>query len=214
MGKSREASLVAQTVKNLPAMQGDSASIPELGRSPREGHGNPLQYSCLENPKQEDRQRSLLGYSPWGHKELDMTEWLSTAHTLYNLENKYLKYKAVQESFSFWVWKGKSLWARVEWDRLMEERMNHDLVFKVGFGKMERMKKSLLVAIKWAKAHVFLEQFSAIFEIHLRSCFRAIFLITLRRQLYLTKIILMFIFETLFLVYPQIGKLYLLSILP
>ena len=35
MGKSREASLVAQTVKNLPAMQGDSASIPELGRSPR-----------------------------------------------------------------------------------------------------------------------------------------------------------------------------------
>ena len=30
----------------------------------------------------------------------------------------------------------------------MEERMNHDLVFKVGFGKMERMKKSLLVAIK------------------------------------------------------------------
>ena len=77
MGKSREASLVAQTVKNLPAMQGDSASIPELGRSPREGHGNPLQYSCLENPKQEDRQRSLLGYSPWGHKELDMTEWLT-----------------------------------------------------------------------------------------------------------------------------------------
>ena len=77
MGKSRQASLVAQTVKNLPAMQGDSASIPELGRSPREGHGNPLQYSCLENPKQEDRQRSLLGYSPWGHKELDMTEWLT-----------------------------------------------------------------------------------------------------------------------------------------
>ena len=29
---------------------GDLGSIPELGRSPREGHGNPLQYSCLEHP--------------------------------------------------------------------------------------------------------------------------------------------------------------------
>ena len=33
-------------------------------------------YSCLENPQE---QRSLAGYSSWGHKELDMTEWLSTA---------------------------------------------------------------------------------------------------------------------------------------
>jgi len=40
------------------------------------GHGNPLQYSCLENPH---GQRSLVGYTPWGHKELDMTEQLSTA---------------------------------------------------------------------------------------------------------------------------------------
>ena len=38
------------------------------------------QYSCLENPH---GQRSLAGYSPWGHKELDTTEWLSTAqHTV------------------------------------------------------------------------------------------------------------------------------------
>ena len=35
-------------VKNLPAMQ-DLGSIPGLGRSPEEGHGNPLQYSCLKN---------------------------------------------------------------------------------------------------------------------------------------------------------------------
>ena len=40
-----------------------------------EGHGHPLQYSCLENPH---GQRSLMGYSPWGHKESDMTEQLST----------------------------------------------------------------------------------------------------------------------------------------
>ena len=45
--------------------------FPRLGRSLGEGHGAPLQYSCLENPH---GQRNLVGYSPWGHKELDMTE--------------------------------------------------------------------------------------------------------------------------------------------
>ena len=53
---------------------GDLGLIPGLGRSPGEGHGNPLQYSCLENLHGE---RSLVGYSPWGHKELDTTEQLS-----------------------------------------------------------------------------------------------------------------------------------------
>ena len=56
---------------------GDLGSIPGLGRSPGGGHGNPLQYSCLENPH---GQRILTGYSPWGHKESDTTELLSTAH--------------------------------------------------------------------------------------------------------------------------------------
>ena len=36
-------------VKNLPVNAGDADSIPELGRSPGAGNGNPLQYSCLEN---------------------------------------------------------------------------------------------------------------------------------------------------------------------
>ena len=45
---------------------GDLGSIPGSGRSPGGGHGNPLQYSCLENPH---GQRSLAGYCPWGHKE-------------------------------------------------------------------------------------------------------------------------------------------------
>ena len=40
---------------------GDSGLIPELGRSPGEGNGYPVQYSCLENPH---GQRSLVGYSP------------------------------------------------------------------------------------------------------------------------------------------------------
>ena len=48
---------------------GDQGSIPGSGRSPGEGNGNPLQYSCLKNPM-----RSLVGYSPWGCEESDMTE--------------------------------------------------------------------------------------------------------------------------------------------
>ena len=56
---------------------GDLGLIPGLVRAPGGGHGNPLQYSCLENPH---GQRSLVGYSPWGRKELATTEWLST-HT-------------------------------------------------------------------------------------------------------------------------------------
>ena len=64
-------SLVAQTVKNLPAMQIDLGSIPALGRFPGEGNGYPLQYSCLENPH---GQRNLAGYSIWGYKESGMTE--------------------------------------------------------------------------------------------------------------------------------------------
>ena len=52
----------------------DLGSIPGWGRSPGGGHGNPLQYSCLENPH---GQRSLAGCSTWGCKELDMTKQLS-----------------------------------------------------------------------------------------------------------------------------------------
>ena len=40
----------SSAVKNLPASVGDASSIPGSGRSPGEGNGNPLQYSCLGNP--------------------------------------------------------------------------------------------------------------------------------------------------------------------
>ena len=49
----------------------DPGSILGSGRSPGGGHGNRLQYSCLEKPH---GQRSLVGYSPQGRKELDTTE--------------------------------------------------------------------------------------------------------------------------------------------
>ena len=48
-GDLYKASLVAQMLKNMPASAGDPASIPGSGRSPGEGNGNSLQYSCLEN---------------------------------------------------------------------------------------------------------------------------------------------------------------------
>ena len=61
-------------VKNPSASVGDlrdMGSIPGLGRSPGEGNGNPLQYSCLEN---SHGQRSLEGYSLWGRTESNITE--------------------------------------------------------------------------------------------------------------------------------------------
>ena len=47
---------------------GDLSSISGSGRSPGEGHGNPLQYSCLEKSHEH---RSPAGCNPWGHKESD-----------------------------------------------------------------------------------------------------------------------------------------------
>ena len=58
---------------------GDLGLIRGLGRSPGGGHVNPLQYSCSENPH---GQRSLAGCSPWGGKELDMTECLRTTQII------------------------------------------------------------------------------------------------------------------------------------
>ena len=75
----QEAIQVAQWVKNLPAMQEleeNADSIPGSGGSLREANSNPLQYSCLENPH---GQRSLAGYSSWGHKVGH--DWSDWAHT-------------------------------------------------------------------------------------------------------------------------------------
>ena len=66
-------------VKNLPANVGDvkdACSILGSGRSPGEGNGNPLQYSCLGNPMGKE-----AACSPWGHTESDMTEEACTAQS-------------------------------------------------------------------------------------------------------------------------------------
>ena len=77
---------VALVVKNLPANAGDlrdASSV--LGRSPGGGHGNSLQYSCLENLM--DR----AGYGPWGHKESDTAEVTASMHTLLQSDFQFSK---------------------------------------------------------------------------------------------------------------------------
>ena len=65
-------------VKESASNAGHPGSISVSGGSPEDGNGNPLQYFCLEN---SHGQRSLVGYSSWGRKELDMTERLIHTHT-------------------------------------------------------------------------------------------------------------------------------------
>ena len=68
-------------VKNLPVSVGDPGSIPGSGRSPREGNGNPLQYSCLENLMD----REALWATVYGvTKEVDMTELLTPSFTFFS----------------------------------------------------------------------------------------------------------------------------------
>ena len=74
--------------------------IPGLGISPEGGLGNPFQYSCLENPHGH---RNLVGYSPWGRKELDMTEQLKTTMILQQKLNSVDKFpRAFLKTHSFY----------------------------------------------------------------------------------------------------------------
>ena len=69
-------SQVVLVVKNLPASAGDvrdTCLIPRSERSTGVGNGNPLQYSCLENPMDGGAQQ---GYSPLGCKEADNTDMI------------------------------------------------------------------------------------------------------------------------------------------
>ena len=81
---------VALVVKNLPVNAGnvrDKGSIPGSGRSPGGGHGNPLQFLCLENPVDRG---AWGGYSSQGCKKLDMTEQLSTHSTVIRARSLFL----------------------------------------------------------------------------------------------------------------------------
>ena len=70
----RWGSLGGSDNKEFAHSAGDLVSIPGLGSSSGERNGNPLQYSCLENSMDRGAWRA---YSPWGLRELDMTEQLT-----------------------------------------------------------------------------------------------------------------------------------------
>ena len=80
---------VALVSKESMCNTGDLGLIPGRERSPGGGHGNALQYFCLENPH---GQRSLGDYSPWDWKESDMTEQLIRYHFQFSfLELNFLE---------------------------------------------------------------------------------------------------------------------------
>ena len=99
---------VSQVLKNPPAKKkkkestcnaGDVSSISGPGRSPGGKHGNPLQYSCQENPMDREAwQATVHGVA----KELDMTEWLNNNNRMKNSQS----HRAEEEC---WVWKLSSV---------------------------------------------------------------------------------------------------------
>ena len=75
-------------VKNLPAKAGDKrdvGSVPGSGRSPGEGHGNPLQYSCLENPMDKGAWRAIV------HRVTQSQTWLTQLSTHAELKNFHMQ---------------------------------------------------------------------------------------------------------------------------
>ena len=100
------ASLVTQMVKNPLAMW-ETGFDPWVGKIPGGRRGNPLQYSCLENPHE---QRNLVGYTPWGGKESDITERLSTAHTTFKgnfpftVIRKYWLFPPLKKKKHLFIW--------------------------------------------------------------------------------------------------------------
>ena len=94
---STGASLVVQTVKNLPAMQ--ETWVWSLGHEDPLEKGMSTHSSIL--PGEFQGHRSLVGYSPWGHKESDMTEQLFGASPM---AQRAENLPAMQETQTTWVW--------------------------------------------------------------------------------------------------------------
>ena len=89
------ASQVVLVVKNLPANAGDVrdvGSIPGLGKSPGGGHGNPLQYSCLQNPMDRGAwQATSIGSQRVGHYWSDLA-CIQELNLLFNLGENWQLY--------------------------------------------------------------------------------------------------------------------------
>ena len=100
--KAWRASQVALVVKNTSASAGDvrdAGLILGMGRSPGGGHGNPLQYSCLENPH---GQRSLVGCSPSVESQRVRHDWATKCSTAY-IESTYFLPDEHSLIYDIWV---------------------------------------------------------------------------------------------------------------
>ena len=85
----KRTSLMALVVKNTPANSGDIGSVPVLGRSPGGGHGNPLQYSCLENSMDRGVWQAIvqIAKNQTGLKELSRHEHIHKHPSLHTYKN-------------------------------------------------------------------------------------------------------------------------------
>ena len=85
---------MAQMVKNLPANTGDPGSVPQLGRSPGEGNGYPLQYSCLENPMDGGAWRATVHGATKSQTRLSNFTSLTLKNYLRKINHHQIKQKA------------------------------------------------------------------------------------------------------------------------
>ena len=122
-------------VKNLPANSRGAWDVdcdPGLGRSPEEGNGNPVQCSSLENPH---GQRSLEGYSLWGHEELVLTEWVNTAQQVRIMDQKA---DCAYSVFDFILWSCSH--SRVP----INQSINSSIKMKIKTEKIQIWKERLI----------------------------------------------------------------------
>ena len=82
-------------VNNLPAIQ-DMDSIPELGRSPGEGNGNPLQYSCLENSMDRGTWQAIQSMD----SQRVRYNWVTNTHTHTHTHTQMYTHHMTQHSYS------------------------------------------------------------------------------------------------------------------
>ena len=116
----------------------DLGSVPGSGRSPGGGNGNPLQYSCLENP---NGQRSLAGCSPWGCEESDTTEWLTLS--LFNLKIVSVlplpfRFGCLEFLFiAWWIWIGLPKLSWIKAFGFLQSSMMLAVYFSYGLNYVE-----------------------------------------------------------------------------
>ena len=86
-------------VKNLPTNAGDTGSIPDLGRSPGKGKGNPLQYSCLENPMDRGAWRATVHgiAKSW----MQLSKWKNKTFKCWKLPLFFFAHKIILFIFSY-----------------------------------------------------------------------------------------------------------------